>query len=354
MLGKYVRSLAAASWIGLSSCVSTNVSDVKPKEYEVTLAKTGGKFIFEYGQDERFSKTEYSLDYAQKLSRRGYSGFEIYRRAQMGLSLEETLEFIDTDKPDCVVLMTTKHRTLDSERSKSGGLAYDHFNSPKISKYFIELQEHYDVWVEFIYSKKDFEEAKRKVSDPDLLILAGHGSTDGPSVSKDLDVDKDSEFFMEYIDRIKDDGVLVLHSCLNAKGQNSFAEYCLDRLEKKPGRFIYASKMSFNPSEFEVESYYPLRVKFVESKMSLGSDDVSQLSVIDYTFTNRPSQEIEDSQDPKVPENDIETVDISIFREEDITLISIPREINNIANFDLDRFPTFDLKIGGVEHYLVE
>lgn len=297
MLGKITKSLTLGSLLLLNSCVTTHVDTAKPKWYEVSLAKDSfGKDIFSHGQAYRFHKSGYSLDYAKKLSNRGYSGFEIYRRAQMDLTLEETLNFTDTDRPDCVVLMTTKHNTPDDEMNKGGHYTYDHFNTGKACEFFIELQKHYDVWVEFVKNKGDIRDAMRKVAHPDLLILAGHGLSDGPGMSRSLDVDKDSEYFMKYVDKINQDGVLLLYSCLNAKEEGSFAYHCLDRLERKPGRFIYASKMSFSPNEFEVKSYYPLRVKFVETNMPLSTFNSSYMKVKDYTFTNREVEE-EDSSD---------------------------------------------------------
>jgi len=332
MLGKYIRGLTIASLIGLASFTLTRHYDHSTIH---DLPETNS--IFSSGQAERFFDSDYDLSYAKSLSRKGYSGFEIYRRAQLDLTLEETLSFTNTSKPDCVVLMTTKHRNADDDLDIHGKLLNGHYNSAKTNTFFKNLQKHYDVWFEFVYDAKDITEARGVVPYPDLLVLAGHGGSDGTTMSEDFKVTKYCLPFRNYVGDISDEGTLLLYACLNAEGENSFAESNLEVLTKKPGRTIYASKMSFSPSEFDVLSYFPLCVTFKESIRHKPVNDLvfeheeltfsnltrkkekskvtvlESLIITDNTFTNRKEQPEEDEP--------VETVTFdSMFREEDITL----------------------------------
>ncbi len=216
----------------------------------------------------RYYFTEKELQYAIDLSNAGRKDLEIYRSAQLGLDVSDLTAFEDTEKPDCVVLLTTEHYWKDGKET----FTYipkkkphrDHFDLDQTNAFMVALREHYDVWYEFVYEQKDVQEARTMVKEPDLLIIAGHGLSKQIALADRYYFTPENVYISNWIDMLPKNSTLLLYSCLNGNGKDSLAMHCKKILEKKPhlDRRMFASIHSFGYDNFKVDAYYPLSVRF--------------------------------------------------------------------------------------------
>lgn len=221
------------------------------------LKRADGRNVFTGEEIVRFFKTNRPVAYAAALARNGFDGKSIYRFAQLGIDLDDVLDFSDTDRPNAVVLYARTDYN-------------DEFETPESLGLFYRLNRTYDTWVRLVSRESDIYSNMGRIPDIELLWIAGHGSVQSITLDQDDNGNTDETLLLdtgdaelaEYLGLLHPDAVIFLDACDTGR----FGDYVLNLAgffrQLSDGRTVWASDDLFSHKQVLIEKVYPLRIRF--------------------------------------------------------------------------------------------
>ena len=197
--------------------------------------------------------------YADSL--RTWDGQSISRFRQLGLHAREVLHFVDTPRPNAIVLYP---------RADSNG----EFESEASLRLFAAVRGKYDVYVRLVGSDDEITAALKAVPGADLLWLAGHGGSDNLRLSYPQEFTRESftdeRLYLDNSDHelaaafasLAPHATIFLDACDAGRPRNGLPNLAQFVQSLAPGRTIVAASYPFAHQEIDIRSLVPLRLEF--------------------------------------------------------------------------------------------
>ena len=262
----------------IAGLYKNNISPEKfQKSMEQMLAlktKEGEQLDFEYlVKVLTFGK---NVDYVKKLvEEKNYKGYEIYRSAQLGLGLDEILNFKDSEKPNALVVYSKSDWNSAFETQES-------------IDFFKKIKQAYDTYVVFAEKESQVYKGILSIPDIELLILSGHGERErlalkssfwGEIENEEQALDTSDTEIGEYLSKLHKNCVIFLNSCSNAKEISKPKRFKLKPDDERNlfnhirkysgGRLVIASKEPFEGKDVKIKSIYPFDLDIITFKKNI-------------------------------------------------------------------------------------
>lgn len=219
---------------------------------------------FNFNEEEftRYCEADGKPDYAQILFAAGFSGRSVYRFQQLGLSLDEIINPLDSEKPDAVILFAEYDYN-------------DEFETEASIRLFKEICHEYDCYVRIVKSEDEIYRILNEKDSINLLWIAGHGLRSGIILSEEAD-NIDSSDYEKYIfdtddvelsniRGVSEISTIFLDACETGKelpSADNFAEFIKKNLPE--ANVIYSDRV-FSHDEIILDRIYPLEIRFLKA-----------------------------------------------------------------------------------------
>jgi len=259
---------------------------IYPYHYIVELHKTNGFSLSDIVELCRTEKTKEDIDFLFSLSRFGrevvgedlfthqmianfnlrgrkYAEIEqyikefcfkyvqadaIYRFNQLGIGIDEAIDFQDTEKPNLLMIYAV---------SDWNG-AFEEFSE------YDSLRSCYDIRVKVANDESDVTNALDKTDSIDVLMFWGHGQKTSLKLSdkfgEEYNIDVSDIELKDHLKNLNHDAIIVLNSCCTAEGGKNEDNLANFLHKISGGKTIYAPTKPTNFKEFT--SLYPMAVRF--------------------------------------------------------------------------------------------
>ncbi len=189
------------------------------------------------------------------------TGFTVYRTCQLGLAPEDLTSFINSKKPNALLIYPTSDYN-------------DAFEKKEAIALFHEIQKAYDVKVAFATEDNDVAPAIDSVPDIELLILGGHGTTTNLNLGGDnsegninyderYTIDTSDNELGDALNKLHPNATIFLNSCLTGANKSS-GDNLANFIEKQAeGRRVIAATDSFEEKDIKIVSLYPFDMKII-------------------------------------------------------------------------------------------
>ena len=229
----------------------------------------GKKYLFDAKHLIWYSELDGTPEFAERLARtRLDDQFRICRLYQLGITVDESLEFNDTAKPNAIVVYPTVDRV-------------NAFQSENSVIFFKKLKEKYDIYVVIADTENEVYDAINRVPRAELLVIGGHGSYKtlslgeqdlqfmNPTKSEIYTINTSDNEFEEYLKKLHPRAVIFLNSCNNASPGNEGINLADFVIKIAGNRKVIASKKPFSDLDIIVNSIYPFDIKIKKGEEDL-------------------------------------------------------------------------------------
>jgi len=196
-----------------------------------------------------------------------FYGAQLPQFAYLGLSVDEIVNFKDTEKPNALVV----YPTYDINYSGIEGA----FAVKDSLKLFKLIKDAYDVKVIVASDKDELCGAIDPSKKYKLGVISGHGSKTSLTQGKPCDAGAsncdDKKYYIgtddfelaSCFDGFHQDAVIFLNSCSTAEGGDDMFNLANHMAQFALGRKIIASKVPFAAPQLEVDNIYPFQARIV-------------------------------------------------------------------------------------------
>lgn len=219
-------------------------------------------------------EADYAWEVASVLDEEGnnkFYGAQLPQMAALKLSIEELVEFKDTEKPNALFV----YPTFDVNVYNFEGA----LKTPQALQFFNEVKKGYDVKTVVASTEKEVYNAIDYKDNFKLLILSGHGEKTALQLGglyREIDfcrtfenhcIDVSDVEFSSYLDKADEEAVIFLNSCSTAEEGEDVTNLANHIFFFSNGRKVIASTGPFGQHEIKINSIYPFDVSILRNNL---------------------------------------------------------------------------------------